>query len=172
MHDAARVRVAQRPSDLAQPARGVARWDGATGLHALGECFAIDEGHNEIDEAIDLVDGVHRHDVRMREAGRETSFAEKAFTRRGIAREGRRQQLDGHQAVEMHFAREVDHAHPPASELAVEGVTSGERLLEVEEEGVGGDGGHCAWTTGRSSRSLDTVPSNEPMSAFPLIGLI
>ena len=108
----------------------------------------------------------------MREAGRETSFAEKAFTRRGIAREGRRQQLDGHQAVEMHFAREVDHAHPPASELAVEGVTSGERLLEVEEEGVGGDGGHCAWTTGRSSRSLDTVPSNEPMSAFPLIGLI
>jgi hypothetical protein len=43
--------------------------------------------------------------------------------------------LDGDVAVELHVAREVDHSHAAAAELALERVLTGQGGLQVEEFG-------------------------------------
>src|ERR1700689_2964650 len=59
----------------------------------------------------------------------------------------RRQQLDRDRAVEAHLAREIDHTHPTAAELAFEGVATGHRFLEGQEERVECGVGQGTWDT-------------------------
>jgi hypothetical protein len=49
----------------------------------------------------------------------------------------RREDLDGDVAIELHLAREVDHAHAATAQLALERVLTGQGGLQVEELGGG-----------------------------------
>ena len=133
MHDAAAVRVGERPRDLAQHARRVGGRQRAARAESLAERLALHVAHDEEDEAARLADAMDRDDVRMREAGGRARLAQEPLARLGGAREVRRQHLDGDVAVELHVAREVDDAHAAAAELALEGVLAGEGGLELEE---------------------------------------
>ena len=59
------------------------------------------------------------------------------LARRGGAGEVGRQDLDGDVAIQLHIAREVDHSHAAAAELALERVLTGQCGLQVEELGGG-----------------------------------
>ena len=63
-----------------------------------------------------------------------------------------RKHLDRDRAREPHLAREIDHAHAAAAELAVERVLAGESGLEGDEVGVE-----------RGSRHGDAVASRAPV---------
>jgi hypothetical protein len=80
------------------------------------------------------------NDVRVREARGHPRLAEKSLFRRRTRREMRWKDLDGHVAVELHFASEVYHTHAAPAELVLDRVFPGEGGLESEE--VGGRLGH------------------------------
>ena len=140
VHDAASVRVGERPRHLAQHARRVGRRERAARAESLAERLALHVAHDEEDEAARLADAMDRDDVRVREAGRRARLAQESLARLGGAREVRRQDLDGDVAIELHVAREVDDAHAAAAELALERVLAGQGGLQVEE--LGGGIGH------------------------------
>src|ERR1043166_4143630 len=99
----------------------------------LAERLALHVAHDEEDEAARLADAMDRDDVRVRESRRHARLAQEPLARRRVAREECRQDLDGDVAIQLHVAREVDHAHAAAAELALERVLAGQRRLEVEE---------------------------------------
>ena len=135
VHDAAAVRVGQRPCHLAQHARRL-RWrQRPAGAEPLAQCLALHVAHDEKNEATRLADAMDRDDVRVREPGRHARLAQEPLPRRRCAREVRGQDLDGDVAIQLHVAREVNHAHAAAAELALEGVLAGQRGLQIEELG-------------------------------------
>jgi hypothetical protein len=71
-------------------------------------------------------------DVRVRESGRHACLSQEPLASVGVAREVRGQDLDGDVAIELHVAREINHAHSATAELALEGVLSGQSGLQVE----------------------------------------
>ena len=138
--DAASVRVGERPRHLAQHARGFGGRQGTAGTQPLAQRLAVDVAHDEEDEAIRLADAMNGDDVRVRESRGHARLAEESFARCRGAGEVRREHLDGHVAIELHVAREVDDAHAAAAELALERVLAGQGGLQVEE--LGGVMGH------------------------------
>ena len=137
VHDAAAVRVRQRPGDLAHHAHRVGRRQRAPCAQPLAERLPLDVAHDEEDEPARLADAVDGDDVRVREAGGGARFAHEAFARLGGPRQVGGEHLDGHVAVELDVAGEVDDPHPAAAELPLKRVLSGEGRLEVEEFGGG-----------------------------------
>jgi hypothetical protein len=81
-----------------------------------------------------------RHDVRVREPGCGTRLSQEPLARCFIVREVGRQHLDGDVAIELHIAREVDHAHSATAELALKRIFPSQRGLQGEE--LGGGIGH------------------------------
>jgi hypothetical protein len=76
----------------------------------------------------------------MRETGGSARLADEALTRHVGEREVGRQHLDGDVAIELHIAREVDHAHSATAELALKRIFPSQRGLQGEE--LGGGIGH------------------------------
>ena len=74
VHDAAPMRVSERPRHFAQHARRVGRGKGAARAESLAERLALHVAHDEEDEAACLADPMDRNDVRMREAGRRAGL--------------------------------------------------------------------------------------------------
>ncbi len=103
----------------------------------FAEGFALDVAHDEEHEAAHLADAMNRDDVRVREAGGRAGLAHEPLTRLRCRCQVRREDLDGHVAIELHVAREVDHSHTASAELALERVFTGEGRLQVEELGGG-----------------------------------
>ena len=136
MHDALRVRVGQRPRDLADQPYAIAGRHRATLPNALGERFPFDERHHVEDEAVDLVDGMNRDYVRVRQLGGEPRFAQEAVAQslRLVGRE----ELDRDEAVEVDLAREIDDSHPAATQLANDRIATRQGELEGVKERVGG----------------------------------
>src|SRR5260221_7568501 len=133
VHDAASVRVGERPCDLAQYARSVGRWEWSLRAEPVSQCLALDVAHDEEDEAVCLTHTMNRNDVRMREPGGGASLLHESLARRGECCEMHRENFDRNVAIELHVAREVNDSHSAASDFALEGILSGERGLELEE---------------------------------------
>ncbi|MHB8839468.1 MAG: hypothetical protein ACYC7F_11015 [Gemmatimonadaceae bacterium] len=66
----------------------------------------------------------------------EPRFAHESVAHLDVIAPLRRQHLDGHRAVELHVAREVDHAHAAAPQLAVERIAAGNGELELEKQRI------------------------------------
>ncbi len=71
----------------------------------------VDEFHHEVILAIDVAEIVDTHDVRMTEPGQSPRFARESFGERGVVDRFAREDLQGHQPVELGLARFVDGAH-------------------------------------------------------------
>jgi hypothetical protein len=136
VHDALRVRVRERPGDFAHDPRDVVRRKRAVRGQALRQRSAVDVRHDDEHESADLVDGVNRHDVRMRQPRRGSRFAHETIAQLRSRRELGWQQLDGHRTVEQDLARQIDDAHTAPSELTLQRITSGDGLLKGYKEFV------------------------------------
>jgi hypothetical protein len=135
--DADRVRGAQGVRGLDHDAADLFGGQVAAALEALRDGLAVHVRHHEIDEPVGaLADRVDRHDVRMRQARRRLRLAQEPQADLLPERELRRQDLDGHAALEALIVGVIHHAHPAAADLALEGVGLAQGLLEAPEEGI------------------------------------
>ena len=136
MHHAALVRVGERPGRLLHQPGGGARGERPMPLDPLPQRLAVHEAHHEEHPLAVILDDVDRHDVRMGEPGGGTCLAQKPLARRRVGCESRGQDLDRHRPVERHVARQQHDAHAAAAQLALDGVTAGEQLLQWQQGGV------------------------------------
>jgi hypothetical protein len=133
VHDAASVGVREGPRHLAQYARRFRRRQRTARAESLTERLAFHVAHDEEDESARFADTMDGDDVRVREARRHARLPEESLARGGRLGEVRGQDLDGDVAVELYIARQVDDAHATTTELALEGVLTGQGGLQVEE---------------------------------------
>jgi hypothetical protein len=159
--DALLVRVGERPGHLAQHPGGLGRREGALLPHAGTQGPARYVRHREEDECIDFFDRVDRDDVRVRQLGGGPRFPQKSFLE--CRRMGaRREELDRYQAVKPDLAREIDDAHPAATQLSLQRVASGHRGLKGNELLVETFGhGRVTSTIGGHGCNSGTLPSPE-----------
>src|SRR4029077_3489675 len=74
------------------------------------------------------------NDVRMRQPRGDLRLAQELLATFGGTRQVGRQHLDRDFARQTNLAREVNDAHSPAPELAVDRVLAGERRLKTKEQ--------------------------------------
>ena len=91
---------------------------------------ALDVLHRDVRRAGVLEVVVHGDDVGMAERSGHARLAQEALRERGVRRVERRQLLERDEAVEVGLAREVDHRHPAAPDLA-EDLVAADRLQDV-----------------------------------------
>jgi hypothetical protein len=98
--------------------------------HALSQRLAVDVGHHEEHEVLDLVHGEDGDDPRVGELCRGARLPQEALPGGRLAGPFGRQQLDRHPAVEPQIAREVYDPHTAASETALQRVSPSQRTSE------------------------------------------
>ena len=91
---------------------------------------ALDVLHRDVRRAVVLEVVVHGDDVRMAQRAGDARLAQEALRERGVRRVERRQLLERDEAVEVGLAREVDHRHAAAADLA-EDLVAADRLQDV-----------------------------------------
>ena len=74
--------------------------------------LALDQLHREEVDAVGLLDGVHRHDVRVVEGRDRARFLLEACEAVGVAGHRRGQHLKGHLTPEPRVGGAIDLAHP------------------------------------------------------------
>jgi hypothetical protein len=75
------------------------------------EVHAIDEFHNEIEVLVRSAEIIDVHNVGMVEFGQSPRLARESFGEGGLLTEGRRKNLQRHEAIELPLPRLVDDAH-------------------------------------------------------------
>jgi hypothetical protein len=133
VHHTAPVRVGERPRDVAQHAGRVGDGERPRAGHAAPQCLALHVAHHEEDDVAVRLDGVHGHDVGVRQSGRRACLTQEALAEVRLTRERRRQQLDRHVPVERQIARENHDAHAAAPELVLDGEAAPARVLQGAE---------------------------------------
>src|SRR6266480_186939 len=117
VHDAAFVRVGQGARHLHQDLPDLRRGErAARGQHGR-QRLAAQELHHEIDHAAGLADAIDRDDARVLELGGRLGFPLEPLDELLVEREGERQDLDRHIALQLFFARLEDNGHPAAAQL-------------------------------------------------------
>ena len=102
---------------------------GSVGGDAVGERTALDELHDEVEEAVGVA-GVEDGDgVGMGERRRGTGLADEASPRRVIGRGPGVEQLDGDRPAQAQVAGGAHLRHPAATQLLAERIAPGDHLL-------------------------------------------
>lgn len=109
MNDARVVRELERLANLRHDAQRFTRRNAAV-AEQLPEVDAVNKFHEEIKQAVALAELVERDDVRMIEFRKRTGFARETFGK-GRAASLRRQDFQGHDAVQLFLASFIDRAH-------------------------------------------------------------
>ena len=121
------VRVVERQRDLLQQARGIERRQRSLRCETLGQRLAVDVPHHEEDDAVLLVGAVDGDDVGVRELCRGPGFAQEPVAHSRRLGQMRGQHLDRDFPVKIDIDREIDDAHPAATELSQD--------LEIRSQG-------------------------------------
>jgi len=140
MDDAAAVGVGQCPRHLLQHPDDLGRRERSRAADALCQRLAVHETHDEAEDGAALLDGVHRHDVGVRERGRRAGFPKESLTELGTDGQLGWQDLDGHGAVERQVAGEIHGTHAATPELALDGIAPAQGALDFFGFGGGGHG--------------------------------
>jgi len=115
--DAALVRVREGARHLDQDLTDLGRRErAARGQHGRQRLTA-QELHDEIDHPAGLADAIDRDDAGVFELGGRTRFALEPLDELLVEREGERQDLDRHVALQLFLARLEDDGHPAAAQL-------------------------------------------------------
>jgi hypothetical protein len=131
MHDAALVRGLERVGDLSRDAERFLQRQRPNG-ETLHQRLARNELHDERQRAVAVLEPVDLRDVRMIELCEQLRLALKPREALRVAREGRRQHLDRHVALQCRIACAVHLAHAARTERRSD--------LEATETGAGGEG--------------------------------
>ena len=115
MHDALAVRGREALRDLQAPVDGLPLRDGRP-VELPAQRLAFEQLRDGVGHAVVRAEVEDREDVRVRERRDGLGLALEAGQRVGVRRQVRREDLDGHLAIELRVARAVDLAHPPGAE--------------------------------------------------------
>jgi hypothetical protein len=186
VHDALLVRIGERAGHLPEQPHGLAHRERSALAQPLAQRAPLDEGHREVGHARPLdrreAGGEHRDDVRVLEPRGQLDLAAEALDAEpGGQVEG--EQLDHDAPDEGGLLRQEDVRHPPAAELALDGVGAAEGGLQLGGQighGLLGHGGErwsaCARPSSRAahpdarrghanrSRTRAVYPGNVPGS--------
>ena len=119
-------------------------------LEPLGERLAVEQGHGQVVDAVDLIDGIDRAQIGVIERGRGPGLAIEPLQDRGAVLGAEMRDLEGHLAMYLWVVGLVDRAHAAAAEAA-EDAESAELLGQVggrnpgpvgRSRSGGGEGGH------------------------------
>jgi hypothetical protein len=135
MDQAAAVRVVECVGDLTGDADGLVDRQLMLAVHPRAKRLAFDEGHDVIEQAVDVPRVVKRQDVRMRQLGRDLDLPAEALGADGGG-EIRMEDLDGDVATVFEVAREEDGGHATAAELALDRVDLAQGLPKAGQEGA------------------------------------
>ena len=117
MHDAALVRVREGARHLHQDLPDLGRRERtARGQHGR-ERLAAQKLHDKIDHPAGLADAIDRNDAGVLELGGRAGFALEPLDELLVERQGERQDLDRHVALQLLLARLEDDGHPAAAQL-------------------------------------------------------
>ena len=125
MHDALPVRVGERIRHLRREAQRVAQGQLALAGHPVAERFAVDEGHDVVQEAVRVARVVERQDVWMVEARRDLDLAQEPLGPQRLRQLGA-QHLERDLALVLHVGREVHRRHAAGADLSLEAIAAGE----------------------------------------------
>ena len=114
VHDASAVSNGEPPGDLLEELEGAAGLERAVAAEDRVEPFAVDILHRDVVDALGLADGVHLHEVGVRQRGCVACFAVEPGDEVLARREAAGQGLDGDHAVERALACLEDCAHAAA----------------------------------------------------------
>jgi hypothetical protein len=123
MHDAALVCGGQCACDLGSEIKHDPRRERAF-LQALAQGLTLEQLGDDKGDTIVRAHVVDRKDVRVIESRGRVSFLLKALQARRVLRDGRRQYLDGHLALELRVVRAIHLAHPALANLRADFVTT------------------------------------------------
>ncbi len=101
----------------------------AFAVQPVPERFALDEGHDIEEEAVDRARVEEPEDVRVLQLGGQLDLALEPLTADGGGQVGI-EDLDRHLAVVPDVAGEVDRGHPPLAELSLEQVAVSQFRLQ------------------------------------------
>ena len=115
VHDALLMRCFERLCDLLGDGQRLVQRYRSAG-DALREIVALDQLHRQRRHARGSFDAVDLSDVRVVQRGQNLRFALKPSHAVGVAREGLRQRLEGHLALEVGIGRPIHLAHAASAE--------------------------------------------------------
>ena len=132
MDDIMGVRVMEGACHLLRDVRGVGNGELLFPREPIPQRFALDVGHDVIEEAVGFPRIVEGEDVRVRESRGDLDFAQEAV---GSQRGGelRPQHLDRDGAMMLDVAAEVHGGHATAANFAFERVPPGEGSAQAGE---------------------------------------
>jgi hypothetical protein len=165
MNDAVTVCVVERSGDGGGDTDGVGDRELSFALEPPAKGFTFDKGHDVEQQPVRLTAVEQRQEIRVLQIRRDANLAEKALNAEHGA-EVRIQNLERDAAIVPEVAREIDGRHAAGADLALDGIASAERGIELVDDG-GHEGGAGADTLGRpgalASRDIHLV-------RFPLRG--
>ncbi len=123
--DLAFVGVLQRLSRLADDAERVLDGKLVFPDEPVANRLALDEGHHIVEEAVGHPGVVQAEDVGVLELGSDADFAEETVGTDG-GRQLRLEHLDGHHALVLRVAGQVDEGHPALTQQALHVVMAGQ----------------------------------------------
>ena len=104
--------------------------------HPRPRVVAVHIAHDECEQTVAVLDGMHRDDVGMRKRCGHPRLAEEPLAQIGMGAKLRRQDLHRHRPVKPQVAREKDCPHAAPSEFALDGILVAQRLLQRSHPGV------------------------------------
>ena len=161
VHDAVLVRVRERLGHVAQQSHRLGDGERRAAFESRAQRFTLDERHGEPGQAVHRAGGVHRHDVRMLQLGREEDLAIEALDVHA-RRELGRQHLHDDLATERGVFGEEDARHAATAELALDRVGGAEGLLELVAQG------HRVTPRGWGRQAGRTYHVGPPVALAPL----
>jgi hypothetical protein len=121
VYDALAVGMRERIGNLTHDLNRVRDGELTLARQARAKRFALDIGHDVIQEVASLSGIVERKDVRVNEPGGDLDLAQEALAS-DQARDIRAEDLERDRAAVAEIARNVDRRHPSATDLALDGV--------------------------------------------------
>ena len=134
--DRERVGGGERVGGLLHDAADFLRGQLAPALDPRAERFAVDQAHDEVDQAAALVDVVDRDDVGVRQARGGLRLAGEALADFLLEGELGREHLDRDAALQPLVAGAIDHPHPASADLAFDRIRVSQRLFRGAERGL------------------------------------
>ena len=116
VHDAACMRVVERPCELDAHDHHVAHRHRLAVGHHIGERLTVEQLHGHVGPAFDLADVVHDDDVRMRQPASSPCLLQEALAILLVFAERGMQELDRHVAPDARVVRPVHRGHAAAAD--------------------------------------------------------
>ena len=126
VHHVVTVGKGERVGDFARDLQCLVERQLLLPVEPVAQRFALDEGHDEVDEAVGLARIVQRQDVGMMQPGGDVDLEQKPL-RPHRRRQLGTQHLHRHVAMVLQVLGEVDRGHAAGAALALEAIAAPQR---------------------------------------------